>query len=65
MVDGPSPESDLVVTGRLEGQAPDIDSLVYFTDCDPSTLRAGTLVRSRVVAARGYDLIVQPLPALD
>ena len=30
MVDGPSPESELVLTGRLEGQAPDIDSVVYF-----------------------------------
>ena len=27
MVDGPSPESDLVVLGRIEGQAPDIDAI--------------------------------------
>ncbi len=45
MVDGPSPESDLVVIGRVEGQAPDIDSLVVFSDCDPATLPAGVLVR--------------------
>jgi ribosomal protein S12 methylthiotransferase len=62
MVDGPSPDSDLVVVGRLEGQAPDIDSQVIFSDCDPSTLRPGTLVQARVLAARGYDLIVAPLP---
>jgi ribosomal protein S12 methylthiotransferase len=62
MVDGPSPESALVMTGRLEGQAPDIDSVVYFTDCDPSTLRPGALVPSEIVAARGYDLIARPLP---
>ncbi len=63
MVDGPSPESALVMTGRLEGQAPDIDSVVYFTECDPSTLRPGTLVAAEIVAARGYDLIARPLPA--
>jgi ribosomal protein S12 methylthiotransferase len=63
MVDGPSPESPLVVTGRLEGQAPEIDSQVVFSDCDPSTLTAGTLVRCRILEARGYDLVAAPLPA--
>jgi ribosomal protein S12 methylthiotransferase len=63
MVDGPSPDSDLVVTGRLSGQAPDIDAQVIFSDCDPSTLAPGAIVRARVQAARGYDLIATPLPA--
>jgi ribosomal protein S12 methylthiotransferase len=62
MVDGPSPESDLVVVGRLQGQAPDIDSQVIFSECDPSTLPSGSVVQARVLAARGYDLIVSPLP---
>jgi ribosomal protein S12 methylthiotransferase len=62
MVDGPSPESDLVVVGRLEGQAPDIDSQVIFSECDPSTLPSGTVIQARVLAARGYDLVVAPLP---
>jgi ribosomal protein S12 methylthiotransferase len=62
MVDGPSPESDLVVVGRLQGQAPDIDSQVIFSECDPSTLLSGSVVQARVLAARGYDLIVSPLP---
>ncbi|HSC26551.1 MAG TPA: 30S ribosomal protein S12 methylthiotransferase RimO [Vicinamibacterales bacterium] len=57
LVDGPSPEHDLVLQGRLEGQAPDIDSVVYLTDCDPALVRAGDLIRARVVAARGYDLV--------
>jgi ribosomal protein S12 methylthiotransferase len=61
MVDGPSPESPLVVTGRLAGQAPDIDSQVYFSDCDPSAVRPGTIVPSRILAARGYDLVATPL----
>ena len=61
MVDGPSPEHDLVIQGRLEGQAPDIDPVVYLTDFDPATVAAGQLIRARVVGAQGYDLIAQPL----
>ena len=57
MVDGPSPESELVMTGRLEGQAPDIDAIVYFDEVDPSTLSPGDLVAAQVTGARGYDLV--------
>ena len=63
MVDGPSSESPLVWTARLEGQAPDIDSVVVLTECDPSTLTPGGLVDARIVGAKGYDLVAQPLPA--
>jgi ribosomal protein S12 methylthiotransferase len=63
MVDGPSADSPLVWTGRLEGQAPDIDSQVVLTDCDPSTLTPGVLMDARVVGAAGYDLVARPLPA--
>jgi ribosomal protein S12 methylthiotransferase len=57
MVDGLSPESDLVLTGRLQGQAPDIDAMVYLSDCDPSAFAAGDVVTARVTDARGYDLV--------
>lgn len=60
MVDGPSPESDLVVLGRIEGQAPDIDAMVYFDQCDPSALVRGMLVDATISGARGYDLVVIP-----
>ena len=60
MVDGPSPESALVITGRLEGQAPDIDAIVYFDQCDPATLTRGAIVDATISAARGYDLVVVP-----
>jgi ribosomal protein S12 methylthiotransferase len=63
MVDGPSAESPLVWTARTEGQAPDIDSVVVLTECDPSTLTPGALVDARVVGRSGYDLVAQPLPA--
>jgi ribosomal protein S12 methylthiotransferase len=61
LVDGPSAEHEMVVQGRLEGQAPDIDSVVYFTECDPAALRPGDLIQARIVAARGYDLVAAPL----
>jgi len=63
MVDGPSADSPLVWTARLEGQAPDIDSVVVLTECDPSTLTPGALMDARIVGATGYDLVAQPLPA--
>ena len=61
LVDGPSPEHEMVLQGRMEGQAPDIDSVVYLTDCDPTVFEAGALVPARVVGARGYDLVAAPL----
>ncbi len=62
LIDGPSREHELVVQGRLEGQAPDIDPVVYLTDCDPSDLAAGSLISARIVGASGYDLLATPVP---
>ena len=61
LIDGPSPEHELVLQGRTEGQAPDIDPVVYLTDCDPANYRAGQLIRARIVGSREYDLIAAPL----
>ncbi len=63
LVDGPSPEHDLVLQGRLEGQAPDIDPLVVLSGADPAVVRPGDLIRARITGARGYDLVAEPLPA--
>jgi ribosomal protein S12 methylthiotransferase len=60
LVDGPSAEHDLVLRGRLEGQAPEIDPQVYLTDCDPSELTAGQFIEAEVVGNRAYDLLVRP-----
>jgi ribosomal protein S12 methylthiotransferase len=60
LVDGPSAEHELVLQGRLEGQAPDIDPVVYLTDCDPSVFGRGDLIRARIVGAQGYDLLATP-----
>jgi len=61
LLDGPSAEHELVLQGRLEGQAPDIDPVVYLTDCDPSGYERGQLIRARVVGAREYDLVAAPV----
>lgn len=61
IVDGPSPESEMVWCARLEGQAPDIDPLVYLTECDPSAFRPGDLIEAEIVGAEGYDLVARPL----
>ncbi len=60
MVDGPSPEHDLVWRGRLAGQAPDIDPVVYFTEADPDVLRPGAIFQAEIVGSREYDLVVRP-----
>jgi ribosomal protein S12 methylthiotransferase len=62
LVDGPSPEHELVLQGRLRGQAPEIDPVVFLSDCDPTAIRAGNLIRARIVGARDYDLMAVPLP---
>ena len=61
MVDGPSPEHELVWRGRLTGQAPDIDPVVYFTDTDVESLRPGAVFPAEIVGSREYDLVVRPL----
>ena len=59
MVDGPSPEHELVWRGRLAGQAPDIDPVVYLTDTDTESLRPGTLLDAEIVGTREYDLVAR------
>ena len=63
LVDGPSDEHELVLRARLESQAPDIDSLVYLTDCDPAAIAAGTFIEAEIVDRAGYDLLARPLAA--
>ena len=63
MVDGPSQEHELVWRGRIAGQAPDIDPVVYFTEADPDSLRPGTLLEAEIVGSRDYDLLARPVVA--
>ncbi len=63
VIDGPSSEHELVIRGRLEGQAPDIDPVVYLTDCDPSEFPAGSFIDAEIVGSREYDLVARPTQA--
>ena len=61
MIDGPSPDHDLVVKARLSTQAPDIDASVFLTECDPSAFRPGDFAEVEIVGSREYDLIGRPV----
>jgi len=61
VIDGPSADHDLVLRGRLETQAPDIDAAVFLTECDPSSYRTGQFAEVEFVETRGYDLIARPV----
>jgi len=60
-IDGPASESPLVLKGRLESQAPEIDLVVCLTGADPAEFRPGDLVEATVTGARGCDLIARPV----
>ena len=61
MPHGPSTDHELVLRARTAGQAPDIDPLVYLTDCDPSEVAAGQFLQAEIVASRDYDLLARPV----
>jgi ribosomal protein S12 methylthiotransferase len=61
LIDGPADDHELVVRGRLPTQAPEIDAQVFLTDCDATTLTAGTFIEAEIVGARDYDLLARPL----
>ena len=61
VIDGRSPEHELVVQGRLAGQAPEIDPVVYLTDCDPSTFAKGAFIDVEIVGSQEYDLVARPV----
>ena len=54
LVEGPSEETELLLEGRHEGLAPDIDGVVYINDgeADP-----GELVKVEISDAATYDLV--------
>jgi ribosomal protein S12 methylthiotransferase len=54
LVEGLSPESDYLLSGRLVSQAPDIDGQVYITAGEG---RVGEIQRVRLTRALPYDLV--------
>jgi ribosomal protein S12 methylthiotransferase len=66
LVEGASDESEYLLMGRHEGQAPEIDGQVYLSlpaeagDAPPPA--AGTMVRARVTHSAEYDLAAEIVP---
>ena len=56
LVEGPHEESDLLLCGRTEGMAPEIDGQVILTDA-PRVLFPGEIVEARVDEAHPHDLV--------
>jgi ribosomal protein S12 methylthiotransferase len=54
LVEGASEESELVMVGRHQGQAPDIDGCVYLSG---GLAEPGSIVRVRVSQSTDYDLL--------
>jgi ribosomal protein S12 methylthiotransferase len=56
IVDGPHPDSPLLIQARHAGQCPDIDGQIIINDA-PFPLSLGERVEVEITAAMGYDLI--------
>ena len=56
LVDGPSKESEFVLTGRLSTQAPDVDGHVYLVS-PPEDVRAGQFRRVKITRTAEHDLV--------
>ena len=57
LVEGPSPETDLLWEARLATQAPEIDGLCYINDFSAGEARRGEMRLLRVTEAHDYDLV--------
>lgn len=57
LIDGPSPDSELVWQARLSTQAPDIDGVCFVADPGDGPLAAGQFRRMRITQAHDYDLV--------
>jgi ribosomal protein S12 methylthiotransferase len=57
LVEGPSRESDLLLQGRLESQAPEIDGVCLITDSDVGQVQSGEFRTIRIARALEHDLL--------
>lgn len=59
LIEGPSPETELLWQGRLPGQAPEIDGVCLINDVEDGALAKGQLRKIRITEAHDYDLVGQ------
>ncbi|HUG44245.1 MAG TPA: 30S ribosomal protein S12 methylthiotransferase RimO [Acidobacteriota bacterium] len=57
LIEGPSRETDLLWEGRLQGQAPEIDGVVYLNDGVSADTRPGDFGRVSITEAHPHDLV--------
>ena len=57
LVEGPSEETELLLAGRLESQAPEIDGVVLINDSEIGEIRHGEFYRVRITEAFEHDLV--------
>jgi ribosomal protein S12 methylthiotransferase len=57
LVEGVSPETELLWQGRLPGQAPEIDGVCLINDVSDGALQRGQIRRIRITEAHDYDLV--------
>lgn len=53
LVEGPHPETDLLMSGRLKSQAPEVDGMVLITG---GTATVGQIVSARITGSHSYDV---------
>ncbi|MGH9327304.1 MAG: 30S ribosomal protein S12 methylthiotransferase RimO [Terriglobia bacterium] len=59
LVEGPAPESELLLSGRLESQAPEIDGRVFINDFEGEEPRPGACRWARITGSSDYDLLAR------
>jgi ribosomal protein S12 methylthiotransferase len=57
LVEGPSDESELLLQGRLESQAPEIDGVCLINDSDVGQVQSGEFRTFRITKALEHDLV--------
>jgi ribosomal protein S12 methylthiotransferase len=57
IVEGPCPETEHLLEGRLRSQAPEIDGRLLINDTGERPVRAGEMVRVKITETHDYDLV--------
>jgi ribosomal protein S12 methylthiotransferase len=57
LIEGPSPETDLLWQARMSTQAPEIDGFCYVNDFEGAAPHHGEIRRMRITESHDYDLI--------
>jgi ribosomal protein S12 methylthiotransferase len=62
LVEGPSPETELLWAARMATQAPEIDGVTLINDFQGEALAAGQMRRLRITETHDYDVVGTALP---